>query len=118
VRGDAFRKGKVHRFTTKHAGLQSAFSQVHFVASFHGRQTMFGNIVHGAGRIKPADSRRDWSHKKAVRAPLTGIAKDSTRRKVVAVTKYPPELVQAARALGMSAEKLKGMLALQRKFTT
>lgn len=59
--------------------------------------------------------RRDWSHKQSTKAPLTGIKRDSRNRKVSQVHPWPPELMQAARRLGMSCAKLNGLLELQRK---
>ena len=55
---------------------------------------------------------RDQFFRGGVRAPIGPIKRDSTRRRVE--PGFAPELLQAARALGIPARKLAAMLEQQR----
>lgn len=66
----------------------------------------------GAARVEYQRKRTKGSW----RAPVGPLKRDCTRKTHVPVPRYAPELMQAARALGMSCAKLQSLIALQQKY--
>lgn len=85
----------------------------------------------GSARPEYHAKPRDWAFRNRGKQAPVGVDKRERRRvpdghkvefrrdgadvRAVIVHKYPPELQQAARRLGMSCEKLLGLLELQRR---